>query len=203
MKSQVNALLHVSSGIIEDAWRTYPALKGSLLKDLSRLTLGCQTRDLAFFTLDLPNLQSLLLRALETGFLTLEGPLSRPISKSTKVPRLFSGLWLKVFDKSACLRHEVDVNALFFLFSLTGLGKKIEVDCSDDRKYSKVGEYHDIERKLRHPSFSWNNDEFRLAGGNAVTFSKDHYIPEIAIVSTALCFILVFFLVMFPKNRVS
>jgi hypothetical protein len=72
---------------------------------------------------------------------------------------------LKVFDKSACLRHEVDVNALFFLFSLTGLGKKIEVDCSDDRKYSKVGEYHDIERKLRHPSFSWNNDEFRLAGG--------------------------------------
>jgi hypothetical protein len=38
---------------------------------------------------------------------------------------------------------------------------------------------------------------------NAVTFSKDHYIPEIAIVSTALCFILVFFLVMFPKNRAS
>jgi len=163
MKSQVNALLHVVSGICEDIWRTYPELKGSLLKDFSRLTLYCQTRGLGVFTLDLPALESLLLKGLEVGFLTLEGALSTPVSSKTKVPRLFSGLWLKVFDRDSCLRHEVDVNALFFLRQLLVIGKRIELVCSDDRIQAKVGEYHDIERKLRRPSFTWEQDELRLA----------------------------------------
>jgi len=162
MKSQVNALLHVVAGVCEDTWRTYPALKGCLLKDLSRLTLYCQNRGLAVFTLDLPALDSLLLKGLEVGFLTLEGAYSTPVSSRTKVPRLFSGLWLKIFDKNACLRHEVDVNALLFLRQILSLGKKIEVPCSDARKEAKVEEYHDIERKLRRPSFTWDEDEFHI-----------------------------------------
>lgn len=165
MKSQVNALLHVTSGICEDIWRTYPELKGSLSKDLDRLTLYCRTRGLTLFTLDLPHLESLLLSALETGRLHLEGPLSRAVSSKTKVPRLFSGLWLRVFDRDSCLKHEVDVNALFFLRQLLVIGKRIELVCSDDRIQAKVGEYHDIERKLRKPSFTWECDDFRLATG--------------------------------------
>ena len=164
MKSQVNALLHVVSGLCEDVWRTYPELRGSLLKDFSRLTLYSQTRGLGLFTLDLPHLESLLLSALEDGFLTLEGAMTKPVSSRTKVPRLFSGLWLKVFERDSCLKHEVDVNALFFLRQLLTIGKRIEVVCSDDRIQAKVGEYHDIERKLRRPSFTWDKDEFHLAG---------------------------------------
>jgi hypothetical protein len=162
MKSQVNALLHVAAGLCEDVWRTYPELKGSLSKDIGRLTLYCQSRGLGFFTLDLPHLESLLLRGLEEGRLSLEGPLTRAVSSRTKVPRLFSGLWLRIFDKDSCLKHEVDVNALFLLRSLLVIGKRTEVVCSDDRIQAKVGEYHDIERKLREPSFTWANDEFRL-----------------------------------------
>nr|UJQ85648.1 MAG: hypothetical protein 3 [Leviviridae sp.] len=162
MKSQVNALLHVTGGICKDAYLTYPELKESLSKDLDRLTLYSQSRGLGFFTLDLPHLESLLLEGLETGRLRLEGPLTKVISSKAKVPRLFSGLWLRIFEKSSCLKHEVDVNALFFLRQLLVIGKRIEVDCSDDRRNAKVGEYHDIERALRSPSFCWDKDELRF-----------------------------------------
>jgi len=162
MKSQVNALLHVTEGILTDISLTYPELKEKLSKDLDRLTLYSQTRGLGLFTLDLPHLESLLLRALEEGRLSLEGPLSKAVSSVTKVPRLFSGLWLRVFERDSCLKHEVDVNALFFLRQLCVVGKRIELICSDDRIYAKVGEYHAIERSLRKPSFTWECDELRL-----------------------------------------
>jgi hypothetical protein len=162
MKSQVNALLHVSSGILQDTWTTYPELKGSLSKDLDRLTLYVKDRGLGVFTLDLPALESLLLEGLETGRLRLEGPYSTAKSPKCQVPRLFSGLWLRIFDNSSCLKHEVDVNALFFLRQLLRVGKKIELVCSDDRIQAKVGEYHDIERSLRRPSFTWDCDYFGL-----------------------------------------
>lgn len=178
MKSQVNALLHVSKGICKDISLTYPELKEKLTKDLDRLTLYSQTRGLGLFTLDLPHLESLLLRALEEGRLSLEGPLSKAVSSVTKVPRLFSGLWLRVFERDSCLKHEVDVNALFFLRQLLVIGKRIEVVCSDDRIYSKVEEYHDIERSLRKPSFSWECDELHLTRREDCCFNKQQLSPR-------------------------
>nr|UJQ85623.1 MAG: hypothetical protein 3 [Leviviridae sp.] len=160
MKSQVNALLHVTEGILADAALVYPALKESFSKDWKRITLYSESKGLGFFSLDLPHLESLLLEGLETGCLRLEGPLSRVVSKEVRVPRLFAGLWLHIFQKDACLKHEVDVNAIFFLRSLLVIGKRIKQDCSDDRILAKVGEYHDIERKLRTPTLGWKYDEF-------------------------------------------
>jgi hypothetical protein len=172
MKSQVNELLHVAAGICEDAWRTYPELKVGLSKDLDRLTLYCQARGQSIFLLDLPHLESLLLAGLESGRLCLEGPLSKRKSPKCHVPLLFAGLWLRVFDKDSCLKHEVDVNALFFLRQLLVIGKRIEVVCSDSRIESKITDYHNIEATLRLPSFTWQDDEliFRGIGRNLDEF---------------------------------
>lgn len=159
MKSQTSALLHVTQGLIKDILVTYPALKGMGL-DLKRLTLYCQTRGLTLFTLDLPNLHTLLLRALESGRLQLEGPLSSAVSKKTKVPRLFSGLWLRVFDKDACLKTEADVNAIFFLECLCTLGSKIAVDCSSDRVKTTMENYYDIEDQIKAPTLRWDCDDY-------------------------------------------
>jgi hypothetical protein len=162
MKSQVNALLHVSEGLHKDVRLAYPALKDSLSKDMVRLRLCCQSRGEGFYTLDLPNLESILLDGLEKGKLVLQGPLSTAVSKKVRVPRLYSGLWLLIFDKDACLKHEVDVNALFFLRCLLGIGKKVEGDCSYDRRQAKVQAYHDIESGLRSPTLRWENDSLGL-----------------------------------------
>nr|UJQ85853.1 MAG: hypothetical protein 3 [Leviviridae sp.] len=172
MKSQVNALLHVTKGIITDVSLVYPELEGSLSKDLDRLTLLCQERGLGVYTLDLPHLESALLRALECGRLVLDGPLSTAVSPKIQVPRLYSGLWLRVFDECSCLRQEVDVNAIFFLRQLLTLGKRIVSPCSYDRVSAKVSEYYDIERKLRRPSFDWDADCFYPADSGQVDLQQ-------------------------------
>lgn len=151
MKSQVNALLHVMQGLLTDVRAACPDLKGLDL-DFERIALTCQTRGLGFFTLDLPHLDSLLLKGLECGRLTLEGPLSHAVSKRVRVPRLFSGLWLRVFDKESCLRPEADITSIFFLRQLCCLGKKVEVECSPDRIEQSARNFHDVERKLRRPT---------------------------------------------------
>jgi len=158
MKSQVNALLHVLLGICKDVQVAYPAYK-EVSRDIERLTLICQTRGLGLFTLDLPSLDAMLLHGLEAGRLTLKGPLCHRVSKRVKVPRLFSGLWLRVFDKDACLKSDADATAIFFLRQLTLLGKKIEVGCSFDRREAALENYHGIERQLRNPTLGWEFDE--------------------------------------------
>jgi hypothetical protein len=165
-KSQVNALLHVTRGLHKDVLAAYPALKDSFLKDFRRLTLCCQNRGIGFFTLDLPCLLSILLEGIESGRLVLKGPLSRAVSKKVKVPRLYSGLWLRIFDKNAYLRQEVDVDALNFLKMLLSFAKKLENGCSFDRKQTTVGAYHDIERGLRRPTFGWHLDSLHSTHHN-------------------------------------
>nr|UJQ85755.1 MAG: hypothetical protein 3 [Leviviridae sp.] len=157
MKSQVNALLHVLAGILKDVQLAYPAYK-EVSRDIERLTLICQTRGLGLFTLDLPHLDSLLLNGLESGRLSLSGPLSKRKSKRIHVPKIFSGLWLRVFDKSACLRTEADATSIFFLRQLCCLGKKLEVGCTDARREAALETYHGIERTLRRPTLEWEDD---------------------------------------------
>ena len=163
-QQQVDALLHVLQGLHKDAIAAYPALEEEFVKDFDRLALYCRTRGLGVFTLDLPHLESLLLKGLDAGRLVLEGPLSTRKSKSIHVPRLYSGLWLRVFDERADLRQDVDVTAIAFLRQLLVIGKKIEVVCSYDRIQATVGAYHDIERKLRSPSLSWACDSLGILG---------------------------------------
>jgi len=164
MKSQVDALLLVTSGIITDIKMAYPALDGLDL-DLENLTRLSQTRGIGLFTLDLPNLDACLLAGLEEGRLRLSGSLTRRVSKKVRVPRFFSGLWLRVFDCNACLRLEPDVTAIFFLRQLCCLGKKIAIECSLDRTIATVREYHDIERRLREPSERWELDDVNFEDG--------------------------------------
>lgn len=158
MKSQVNVLLQVSGGILKDASLTYPELKESFLKDYERIALYSRTRGLGLFTQDLPSLETALLGGLEDGRLSLSGALSTRVSKRIRVPRLYAGLWLRVFEKDSSLKLDVDITALFFLRQLLKLGKKLEVDCSPKRRKATVEDYYDIERKLRAPTLGWEND---------------------------------------------
>lgn len=158
MKSPANVMLDIASGILKDIQMAYPEY-GGVVRDHERLSLLVETRGLSVFTLDLPSLDSSLTRALEVGRLELGGPISRLASKKAKVPRLFQGLWLRVFQRDSCLRKDVDINALFFLRQLCCLGKKFVVECSKQRFENSLKEYYNVESSLPAPSLRWNCDE--------------------------------------------
>ncbi len=157
MKSLVNKLLVIAQGLCKDVRAAYPQYEG-VDRDFARLALTCQTRGLGFFSLDLPNLDTILIDGLENGRLVLEGPVTTPISKRVKVPRLFSGLWLRVFDKTGCLLEDPDVTAIFFLRQLCCLGKKVQTKCSPARMKNAVEEYYATEEKILNPTLAWKED---------------------------------------------
>lgn len=159
MKSLANSVLNIAVGLLKDARLAYPRLGESLSLDESRLSLYNEERGLGLWTLDLPHLDSLLLQGLQVGRLSLEGPLTRAVSKRIRVPRLFSGLWLRVFDVNGCLIENADVDAIAFLRQLTNIGKKVGIMCSPRRLHQAVEEYHNVERQLKSPTLKWEWDQ--------------------------------------------
>lgn len=151
------SILHVLTHICKDVELAYPTLSIGLGRDISRLTLLVENRGLGVFTLDLPLLESKLLLGLEQGLLPSSG--YRKVSKKCRVPRLFSGLWLRIFDENLMLRSEADVNAIAFLRQLLLLGKKTDVPCSTERSAQAVKEYIHVERTLPVPTLKWDLDD--------------------------------------------
>jgi len=180
MKSLASSVLNIEAGILTDIRLAYPVMGRLLSLDESRLTQLTESRGEGLWTLDLPNLHALLIEGLEEGRLSLKGPLSRAVSKRTKVPRLFSGLWLRVFSRDGCLLEAPDVNAIAFLCQLTKFGKKLFRACSPRRLHAAVGEYHNVERQLRPPTLRWESDELdpdRLSPGLHLRDGLDADLP--------------------------
>ncbi len=157
MKSQVNAILHVLAGLVKDVQLAYPALRG-LDRDMSRLSLLGQTRGLGSLSLDLPILDDILLAGLRDGRLPQDAHPFGWVSKKCRVPKLFSGLWLRVFDRDACLKPDADINAVMFLRQLCCIAKKVTAPCSDERIANALKGYLDVEVGLRSPTLNWEGD---------------------------------------------
>jgi hypothetical protein len=160
MKSQASVALQVARAMFKDIALAYPGHAGiGLSKDEARLAQYVKDRGLGLFTLDLPSLDSILTTGLESGHLSLAGPLTRPVSKVIRVPVLFRGLWLCIFHQDGSLRPDADSNAIFFLRSLFAIGKKLALRCSDSRFQETLEEFHRVERSLPRPTLKWDEDD--------------------------------------------
>jgi hypothetical protein len=150
----------VFNAIFSDCVKAYPKLELSLLRDRQTIASLVEHRGISSLMMDLPELDSWLLSGLRSGHLLPSGPLSKRVSKTVRVPRLLSGLWLLVFDKYGILRSEPDVNAIMFIRQVSCLVKSLELKCSPDRISNTVGEYYDIESELRQSDILWSDDVF-------------------------------------------
>lgn len=158
MKSQVNGLLKVALGVLSDYLAAYPHDKRDVVRDIERLSLLIKERGIGVFLLDLPALDGSLVRGLENSRLVVSGALSKKASKTILVPRLFRGLWLRIFDSVGNLKKDADPTAIFFLRQLLCLGKKVEMECSHGRTKAALKEYYHVEQIAQAPSENWNSD---------------------------------------------
>lgn len=81
---------------------------------------------------------------------------SRPFASDSTIPRLFRGLYLRVFDRSGMLLSEPDVNAISILRQLFAFGKKLRIDCKQETTYEAVYEFAQVEASLPDPSLDWD-----------------------------------------------
>jgi len=158
-KRYVEQFLDLLSGVLKDAVSLDPRLSKGIQRDITRLaTLSVEHGD-ALFTVLLPDLGKAFLAMLDRGFLARTGlPLTRSINTRTTIPRLFAGLWLKVFDINGCLRHDADPNFVLLLRQIFEAGKKYETSCSPKAVYQTVKGFYDVESGLVPPSPFWDLD---------------------------------------------
>lgn len=150
-------LLGMYDAVFKDCARQFPNLAKELKRDSSRLHSSVKSRGLSVLTLDLPLLGKAFDSALHSGRLTLPVTcLSGRRKKDSPIPKLFSGLVMRVFDASGVLRSDADTIAIRFLRQLYNLAKKWRIDCDDSKVFEAVREYFRIDEQLPYPSKLWD-----------------------------------------------
>ncbi|DAD51872.1 RNA-directed RNA polymerase [ssRNA phage Gerhypos.1_26] len=169
-KGSVFDFLGLYRSILKDISVYFPDDQKEWDRDLSRLISLDRTRGISTFTMDLPALGKLLDKGLSEGRLELGGAAhSGPRYPNTIGPRLFWGLWSRLFDSSGCLIANIDPNVVLFLRTLLYVGKNYESECAPRYLYEAVKEFFDVEEDLPPPSSLWDGD-----GSNDIICSHVH-----------------------------
>lgn len=156
MKRYVVELRKLYTELLKDAAYVYPALKAEFERDLARLTLLSNSRGLSFFMTDLPNLGKHLDRCLALGQYSASGlPVSKPISRSVKIPVLYRGLYLLIFDRNGSLKEHADVQAILVLRQLLYGAKKAEIECPQHATDREIRSFVEVDVELPIPTHSW------------------------------------------------
>ena len=164
MKSYVSYLQGLYSAMFLDIAEQIPSLRRDCERDSSRLLSLIESRGLSFLMIDLPEMCKHLDRCVAHRRLTPSGLTGqRPYSRRGVIPRLFKGLYLRVFDEFGLLRADSDAVAYRLLRQLLLASKKVKVSCSDSSTWKHVNEFFETDRKVRSPSLNWDDDELRAS----------------------------------------
>lgn len=183
MKSHLSEVLSVAAGILKDVRQAYCDQTVEL--DYKSLTRIVEDRGLGVFTLDLPSRDDQLLIGLSTGLLPSTG--YQKYSKKYPVPRLFAGLYMRIFDKALCLKDNADPTAVFFLRQLLCLGKKLQIPCSKKRELQAIKEYVHVEQILPSPTYSWDHDTLNIDDPNLSVHLCDRLDFDLPLLSDTVC----------------
>lgn len=180
MKSTLKSkMLTVVEGIILDAALAYREHR-VFRRDLERLRSLVEDRGEGLFLTLLPELDAALLRGLESGRLESGFPLSKA-NPGSKVPKFLQGLWRRIFNETTgCLLEDVDVDAIFFLRSISVAFKKYDIACPLVATAKEVKEYDQIDDSLYDSSLEWDGDRLRSVtrdGRNRHTISFQDCYP--------------------------
>lgn len=169
-KSRSRDHLGFVRAVLLDVVEYYPDYRLEMERDIKRLMSHSRMVGDRVFLIDLPALGKLLEQALEHFALSRSGlALSAGFNSRTTVPRLFQGLWLRIFERDGCLKQDVDPNALFFLRTLLSGQKKYRKECDPSATFKAVQEFYDTDEALPMGSRLWDTDGSDLSMVNQST----------------------------------
>ena len=161
--SYVSSLQGLYRAILTDVTRTYPTYHHEAERDLSRIHLLLERNGIAVITMSFPEMGKHLDRCLSTGLLTSSGTMGfKPFRRGVKIPRLFKGIWLRVFHLNGVLRENPDIDAILMLRQLLYAAKKLRRECDESRTAKAVQDFFRLDQSLRLPSLSWGGDRLDL-----------------------------------------
>lgn len=157
-KSCDDFLLDVALAILMDCKHLYASDLREWDRDRKRLVLLSETRGSKVFTLDFPAAAKALDRAFATGLLDMTGrPCMGGKSSSPLIPRLFGGLWLRVFHYDGSLLNEPCISSIAALRQLLQFSKKLKADCGQKATCIAAEDFYELDQSLDPPSDFWDD----------------------------------------------
>ena len=178
-KSSDYDFVGLSTAMLLDVAVYFPNDRVEWSRDLSRITHLVANRGQSIFTIDLPKLGKALDASLASGRLDLTGlNHSGSRKKGSKIPRLFWGLWIRLFSDEGYLKQDIDPNVVALLRGLLYVGKKLEWECAPRYLYETVKEFFDVEAAIAPPSPQiWDEDDADLSRNSCGSLSDFHTSP--------------------------
>jgi len=169
----------LSTAMLKDVAVYFPIDHVEWLRDVSRITRLIADRGQSVFTIDLPKLDKALCRSLASGRLDLAG-LNHSGSRypGSKIPRLFWGLWSRLFSDDGCLKQDIDPNVVAFLHGLLQVGKSLKSEPAPRYLYETVKEFYDVEAEIAPPNPIWDGDAIDLCRSDCGSLIDYHTLPS-------------------------
>ncbi|UJQ85898.1 MAG: putative replicase protein [Leviviridae sp.] len=146
--------------MLKDIAVRHPELRVDSERDCKRLLSLIESRGIHFVLVDLPTYGKHFDQCLASGHLTKSGVAGfRSYRYRGPIPRLFKGLFLRVFDDFGTLLSDPDVSSIRFLRQLFAAAKKLLIDCPDSSTWEQVNEFFKIDREVRSPTLNWDGDD--------------------------------------------
>jgi hypothetical protein len=160
----------VARNILLDYLAVYPSDAKEVEFDLLRLSHLCQSRGLGVFLLDLPALGKHFDACLAHASYTKSAlPLGGSRWPGSALPRLFSGLLVRVFDRlSGSLLSDVDPFVILTLRQIYQFAKGFEYECSISRTADAVREFYTVESEVRAPTLNWDGDRIDTSQSRSI-----------------------------------
>jgi hypothetical protein len=150
-------LLGLYKAALVDVACAIPSLRLDCERDFKRLLSIVETEGVAFLMLTLPAAAKHLDQCLAAGCLTTFGlAYHSPFRRRGIIPKLFKGLYLRIFHENGDLKSDFDVQALAFLRILLLMCKKFRQPCKDSDTWKSVNEFFETDRELPAPSQFWD-----------------------------------------------
>lgn len=171
-KRHGGGFLDLYRALLKDIVLYDPSYAAEAERDISRIVSNVETRGLSVFLKDLPAANDVFETALSTGRLVRSHlPLMGGFKTGTPIPRLFKGLWLRVFDVSGCLKQDIDPMYVFFLEQLYSMFKKYEIDPPLSALYETTKEFIDVDEALPPPTLDWSGGSRTIGTGISVSIN--------------------------------
>lgn len=161
MKSHTTILLELYRALLRDAEALYAQDSDHWSRDFTRLHTSVESRGLPFLTVTLPAVGKWFDFSIANGH--AHGCYEPGMARSPRrpYPRLFSGLFARVFDANGDCRKDLDETVVALLRQLLYAAKKYRIDCKPSYVYKTVEEFFNVEKGLRNPTLEWDSDLLR------------------------------------------
>lgn len=157
-KGHVQYFTRLYGEIFKDILAYDPSLRLDLVRDMSRIISSCEVMGDRVFLEHLPNLGKHFDACLSSGRLVRSSlPFTKGVKNGSPIPRLFKGIWLRIFSLDGMLKQDIDPNYVLFLRQLLLMGKKTRKECPPSALYETTEAFYVDDVTLPDPNLDWDS----------------------------------------------